>query len=110
VIRLLMADIDPMRVFRHLLDTAVRFEAKAARHARLDTERRALQEAITQAQLVLSVSGKEPKKTTAQEAVAPSEDVMEASALLRALPGGRAMRTEGRTMPKKQRPIGRKLR
>jgi hypothetical protein len=94
-----MADIDSMRVFRRLLDAAVRFEAKAARHARLETERRALQEAITQTQLVLSV-GHKPMKAPTTEAKSAGEDVMETGVLLRALPGGKAIRAEERKMPK----------
>ena len=103
-----MVDIDPMQVLRRLLDAAVRFESKAPRQARLEAERRILQETITQAQLVLSVSGKAPVKRTAQETTAQAHDVMEAGALLRALPGGKAMRNEGWKMPNKKVPKGRR--
>jgi hypothetical protein len=42
-----------------LLTAAENFEAKAARHRRIESERQALREAITQAQLVLSLADKE---------------------------------------------------
>jgi hypothetical protein len=45
-----------MNAFRALLQAAVQFEKKAARHKRIDAERKALAEAITQAQLILSVA------------------------------------------------------
>lgn len=40
---------------RRLMDTAQRFERKTPKYRRLASERQALQEAITDAQLVLSV-------------------------------------------------------
>lgn len=40
---------------KRLIDTARRFEMKTPKYRRLESERQALQEAITDAQLVLSV-------------------------------------------------------
>ena len=47
--------MDPAATLKQLLSAAVQFEAKAPRQQRIEGERRALLEAITQAQLVLSV-------------------------------------------------------
>ena len=94
--------ISHQQALRRLLDAAVRFEARAARQSRIETERRALQEAITEAQLVLSVGGQEPKAT--DDSDFSSETVMEAGAPLRGLPGGKATRGQRRQMPKKKRP------
>jgi hypothetical protein len=47
-----MKTVDTLRA---LLKAAVQFEAKAAHHKRIEREREALNEAITQAQLLLSV-------------------------------------------------------
>jgi len=43
------------QTLRRLLDAAQRFEMKTPKYRRLESERQALQEAITHAQLVLSV-------------------------------------------------------
>src|SRR3712207_6127332 len=94
------------QALRRLLDAAVRFEAKAARQSRIETERRALQEAITEAQLVLSVGAQNRK--AADDPDFSAETVMEAGALLRSLPGGKAMRDERRPMPRKKTPKGRR--
>ena len=100
-----MTPLNPVQTLRRLLDASVRFEAKAARQARIETERRALQEAITEAQLVLSVGGQEWK--AANEPGFLSETVVEADALLRSLPGGKAMREEQGKRPKKKISKGR---
>jgi hypothetical protein len=53
-----------MNAFRALLRTAVQFEKKAANHKRIEAERNSLAEAITQAQLVLSVADAERSELT----------------------------------------------
>jgi hypothetical protein len=52
-------------VLRVLLQAAARFESKAAHHQRIEAERVALREAITQAQLLLSVRESEKPETDA---------------------------------------------
>ena len=55
-----MPDSDLLRVLRTLTDAAARFEKGAAKHQRIEAERKALQEALTDAQLVLSVQQWKP--------------------------------------------------
>src|SRR5438105_15241965 len=55
-----MPDTDLLRVFRTLTQAAARFEKKAAKHQRVEAERKALQEALTDAQLVLSLQQRKP--------------------------------------------------
>jgi hypothetical protein len=55
-----MPDNDLLRVLRTLTETASRFEKAAAKHRRIEAERSALQEAITAAQLFLSVHQRRP--------------------------------------------------
>jgi hypothetical protein len=55
-----MPDGDLLRVFRSLTQAAARFEKVAAKHHRIETERKALQEALTDAQLVLSLQQRKP--------------------------------------------------
>ena len=55
-----MADSDLVRVLRALTEAAARFEKAAAHHKRIEAERKAMQEAITDAQLVLSVQQRKP--------------------------------------------------
>ena len=55
-----MRDSDLLRVLRTLTDAAARFEKGAAKHQRIETERKALQEALTDAQLLLSVQQWKP--------------------------------------------------
>ena len=55
-----MRDSDLLRVLRTLTDAAARFEKGAAKHQRIEAERKALQEALTDAQLVLSVQQWKP--------------------------------------------------
>jgi hypothetical protein len=50
-----MTHPDLAGVLRELMTTAQQFEAKAAKHTKLEPERFALREAITRAQLLLSV-------------------------------------------------------
>ncbi|HKN87613.1 MAG TPA: hypothetical protein VJV04_12190 [Nitrospiraceae bacterium] len=64
---------------RRLTDTAQRFEMKTPKYRRLEAERQALQEAITDAQLVLSVHD------------LPKEKSKNAGRALRSVPG-RALR------------------
>jgi len=58
--------IDMADTFRALLDAAMRFEKKAAQERRVEPERQALRDAITHAQLLLSVQSNpvEQKQTT----------------------------------------------
>jgi hypothetical protein len=55
-----MSDDDMLRVLRTLTEAASRFEKAAAKHRRIEAERNALQEAITAAQLFLSVHQRRP--------------------------------------------------
>ena len=55
-----MPDSDLLRVFRALTQAAARFEKVAAKHHRIEAERKALQEALTDAQLVLSLQQRKP--------------------------------------------------
>ena len=55
-----MPDADLLRVFRALTQAAARFEKVAAKHHRIEAERKALQEALTDAQLVLSLQQRKP--------------------------------------------------
>ena len=55
-----MLDDDLLRVLRTLTEAASRFEKAAAKHRRIEAERRALQEAVTAAQLFLSVHQRRP--------------------------------------------------
>ena len=55
-----MPDNDLLRVLRALTEAAARFEKGAAKHQRIEAERKALQEALTDAQLVLSVQQWKP--------------------------------------------------
>ena len=51
---------DLLRAFRALTQAAARFEKVAAKHHRIEAERKALQEALTDAQLVLSLQQRKP--------------------------------------------------
>jgi hypothetical protein len=55
-----MPDGDLLRAFRALAQAAARFEKVAAKHHRIEAERKALQEALTDAQLVLSLQQRKP--------------------------------------------------
>jgi imidazoleglycerol phosphate dehydratase HisB len=55
-----MPDGDLLRVLRALTQAAARFEKVAAKHHRIEAERKALQEALTDAQLVLSLQQRKP--------------------------------------------------
>ena len=55
-----MAESDVFRVLRTLTHAAARFEKVAAKHHRIEAERKALQEALTDAQLVLSLQQRKP--------------------------------------------------
>ena len=55
-----MPDSDLLCVFRVLAQAAARFEKVAAKHHRIEAERKALQEALTDAQLVLSLQQRRP--------------------------------------------------
>ena len=55
-----MPNGDLLRVLRALTQAAARFEKVAAKHHRIEAERKALQEALTDAQLVLSLQQRKP--------------------------------------------------
>ena len=55
-----MPEDDLIRLLRTLTETASRFEKAAAKHRRIEAERSALQEAVTAAQLFLSVLQRRP--------------------------------------------------
>ena len=55
-----MPDGHLLRVLRALTQAAARFEKVAAKHHRIEAERKALQEALTDAQLVLSLQQRKP--------------------------------------------------
>ncbi len=55
-----MPDGDLLRVLRALTQAAARFEKVAAKHHRIEAERKALQEALTDTQLVLSLQQRKP--------------------------------------------------
>jgi len=55
-----MPESDLVRVLRTLTEAAARFERAAAHHRRIEAERKAVQDAITDAQLVLSVLQRKP--------------------------------------------------
>ena len=55
-----MPDGDLLRVLRALTQAAARFEKVAAKHHRVEAERKALQDALTDAQLVLSLQQRKP--------------------------------------------------
>jgi hypothetical protein len=50
------AEPDLLRVLRTLTQAAARFDKVAAHHKRFEAERKGLQDALTEAQLVLSVN------------------------------------------------------
>ncbi len=64
-----------------LLEAAQRFEMKTPKYRRIDSERQALQEAITHAQLVLSVQD------------APKEKTKNAGSSLRSVPNRTSRKT-----------------
>lgn len=58
---------------RRLLETAQRFEMKSPKYRRVESERQALQDAMTYAQLVLSVQeSPQEKQKSAGSAVRPA--------------------------------------
>jgi hypothetical protein len=58
-----MSESDLRRVLKTLTKAAERFAGVAAKHKRIETERQALQDAITEAQLFLSVKQPSAAKT-----------------------------------------------
>jgi hypothetical protein len=67
-----MPDDELLRVLRTLTETASRFEKAAAKHRRIESERIALQEAITGAQLFLSVQRQRPLAGAKESVLADS--------------------------------------
>lgn len=81
--------MNTVEVLKQVTESAQRFVNKAPKQARLQVERQALLDAITRAQLVLSVS---PEKLQRQQHDSSTEeDRTEAAALLRSLPGPQAL-------------------
>jgi hypothetical protein len=81
-------------VLRELMTAAERFVNKAPKHARLETERQVLLDALMRAQLVLSTPRHGAAERTRKEQNHPTkgdQERTEAAALLRSLPGERAM-------------------
>jgi hypothetical protein len=74
---------------RELVQAAVRFEFKAARHARIDPERAALREAITRAQLLLSVEDR-GRSRQAEDHERQSDSSLRPARALKAITGGKA--------------------
>ena len=72
--------LSALAVLRELTDAASRFVDRAPRQKRVEADRQALLDAITRAQLVLSVGGRRADESQQAE-------VKEAQALLRAVPG-----------------------
>jgi hypothetical protein len=57
----------PRDILKQLLEVAQRFEMKTPKYKRIEPERQALRETITQAQLVLSVQEPVQEKETSPE-------------------------------------------
>src|SRR5439155_18987783 len=74
-----MPDGDLLRIFRALTQAAARFEKVAAKHHRIEAERKALQEALTNAQLVLSLQQRKPLAEVRSMKPSKKLDVSEAS-------------------------------
>jgi hypothetical protein len=71
---------------RELMEVAARFEKNAARHKRLEADRASLRDALTRAQLVLSVTDtKQPPAKATQ-----SESYLRTRPSLKGLSGGKA--------------------
>jgi hypothetical protein len=91
-----MSESNDLRdALRRLLDATVAFERKTARHSRLDTERQALCDAITSAQLILSVG---PHGAPPADAVKPEQQPLPMP-MLQALKGGRRLPAGTRRTP-----------
>ncbi len=73
-----MPDGDFLRAFRTLTEAAPRFEKVAAKHHRIEAARKALQEALTDAQLVLSLQQREPLAEVRSLKAPEKPDVSEA--------------------------------
>jgi hypothetical protein len=84
---------------RELVQAALRFEFKAARQQRMEQERSALREAITRAQLLLSVSGPQPASRQPNE----STSYLRPAPSLKAIKGGKGVMTGGKTKGKTRR-------
>ena len=84
--------LSPLAVLRELTEAAGRFVDRAPRQKRLESDRQGLLDAITRAQLVLSVGGRKADEPKAEE-------VKEAQALLKSVPGKDAP-AQVQTLPK----------
>jgi hypothetical protein len=94
-------------VLKELAEAAERFMNKAPKQARLEAERAALIDAITRAQLVLSVHDGKTKQEEHHSST--EQDRTEGAALLRSLPGSRAMsQAQKQIMERKSRPNGKR--
>jgi uncharacterized protein (DUF3084 family) len=90
-----MADL--RRILRTLTEAAARFEHVTAHRQRVEAERKALQEAITNAQLALSVK-EWPKKPLANEVKSPEAAEKMAAAEARATEKARNSRAPKRRL------------
>ena len=79
-----MPDGDLLRVYRTLTQAAAPFEQVAAKHHRIEAERKSLQEALTDAQLVLSLQHRKPLAEVRKLKVPQTPEVLEASKDVRA--------------------------
>ncbi len=77
-----MPDGDLLRVFRTLTQAAARFEQVAAKHHRIEAERKSLQEALTD--LVLSLQHRKPLAEVRKLKVPQTPEVLEPSKDVRA--------------------------
>ena len=82
--------MNTLEVLKKLAESAERFVNKAPKQTRLEAERQALLDAITHAQLVLSVSSKTTPDQQGKES-STEEDRIEAGTVLRSLPGSKRM-------------------
>jgi hypothetical protein len=71
---------------RELIEAAGRFEQKAARHRRIEAERAALREALTRAQLIVSVAATKRSDRAGER----QGSALHRGAFLKGLTGGKA--------------------
>jgi hypothetical protein len=71
---------------RELIEAAGRFEQKAARHRRVEAERAALREALTRAQLIVSVAATKRSGRTEER----QRSHLQSGTFLKGLSGGKA--------------------
>ena len=93
-------NVDVIQVLEELVRTAANFEAKAVKHQKVQQDRQALRDALTRAQLILSLL-KNTRKSSGADTVRKDErlekDGSKTYTTLRAIKGGKEQR------PKRQR-------